>query len=76
MGHYEIIIFNVVISLQQLLGLDDVLSQLKRRVWTPLAVPPRLLLELGIQPVRGVLLYGRPGCGKVSTSIHTSYLFL
>lgn len=45
-------------------GLDDVLSQVKRRVWTPLAAPPQLLNELGIQPVRGLLLYGRPGCGK------------
>jgi ATP-dependent 26S proteasome regulatory subunit len=43
-------------------GLDDVLSQVKRRVWTPLAAPPKLLKELGISPVRGLLLYGRPGC--------------
>lgn len=45
-------------------GLDDVLAQVKRRVWTPLAAPPRLLQELGIHPVRGLLLYGKPGCGK------------
>ena len=45
-------------------GLDDVLSQIKRRVWIPLAAPPTLLSELGIQPVRGLLLYGNPGCGK------------
>lgn len=45
-------------------GLDDVLAQVKRRIWTPLASPPRLLRELGITPVRGLLLYGRPGCGK------------
>jgi len=45
-------------------GLDDVLSQVKRRVWVPLAAPPQLLEELGINPVRGLLLYGRPGCGK------------
>lgn len=31
-------------------GLDDVLSQFKRRVWTPLAAPPQLLQELGIHP--------------------------
>ena len=36
-------------------GLDDVLSQIKRRVWTPLAAPPSLLKELGINPVRGLL---------------------
>ena len=45
-------------------GLDEVLSQVKRRVWTPLAAPPQLLEELGIHPVRGLLLYGKPGCGK------------
>lgn len=45
-------------------GLDDVLSQIKRRVWVPLAAPPTLLQELGIHPVRGLLLYGLPGCGK------------
>jgi hypothetical protein len=45
-------------------GLDDVLSQIQRRVWTPLAAPPALLMQLGIQPVRGLLLYGHPGCGK------------
>ncbi|KAL7526492.1 hypothetical protein ACHAWF_001791 [Thalassiosira exigua] len=45
-------------------GLDDVLSQIQRRVWIPLAAPPGLLEELGIRPVRGLLLYGAPGCGK------------
>ena len=45
-------------------GLDEVLAQVKRRVWTPLAAPPQLLKELGIHPVRGLLLYGKPGCGK------------
>jgi len=45
-------------------GLDDVLAEVKRRIWTPLAAPPQLLRELGIHPVRGLLLYGRPGCGK------------
>jgi len=45
-------------------GLDDVLAQIQRRVWIPLAAPPSLLAELGIQPVRGLLLYGQPGCGK------------
>lgn len=39
-------------------GLDDVLAQIQRRVWIPLAAPPTLLAELGIQPVRGLLLYG------------------
>eukprot|EP00592_Proboscia_alata_P010891 CAMPEP_0194364392 /NCGR_PEP_ID=MMETSP0174-20130528/12321_1 /TAXON_ID=216777 /ORGANISM="Proboscia alata, Strain PI-D3" /LENGTH=145 /DNA_ID=CAMNT_0039138407 /DNA_START=36 /DNA_END=471 /DNA_ORIENTATION=- len=45
-------------------GLDPILSQIKRRIWTPLAAPPHLLAELGISPSRGLLLYGDPGCGK------------
>ena len=45
-------------------GLEDVLKQVKRRIWIPLAAPPSLLKELGINPVRGLLLYGQPGCGK------------
>lgn len=45
-------------------GLDDVLAQVRRRIWVPLAAPPSLLNELGINPVRGLLLYGLPGCGK------------
>jgi hypothetical protein len=42
-------------------GLDGVLAEVKRRVWIPLAAPPRLLKELGISPIRGLLLYGKPG---------------
>lgn len=45
-------------------GLDDVLAQVRRRVWIPLAAPPQVLTELGIHPIRGLLLYGKPGCGK------------
>jgi len=45
-------------------GLDEVLGEIKRRIWVPLAAPPALLNELGISPVRGLLLYGKPGCGK------------
>jgi len=45
-------------------GLDEILLEIKRRVWIPLAAPPSLLQELGIQPVRGLLLFGQPGTGK------------
>eukprot|EP00536_Pseudo-nitzschia_multiseries_P004271 jgi/Psemu1/295521/fgenesh1_pm.70_\ len=45
-------------------GLDDVIDEIKRRVWTPLAAPPSVMDELGITPVRGVMLYGSSGCGK------------
>ena len=37
-------------------GLDDVLARIRRRVWVPLAAPPGLLRDLGIAPVRGLLL--------------------
>jgi hypothetical protein len=50
-------------------GLDDVLSQIQRRVWIPLAAPPSLLRELGIQPVRGLLLYGSPGASVLISCI-------
>jgi len=45
-------------------GLDHVLEEIKTRIWTPLAAPPKLLADLGIKPTRGLLLYGGPGCGK------------
>ena len=45
-------------------GLDDVIAEIKRRVWTPLAAPPSVMAELGITPVRGLMLYGKSGCGK------------
>ena len=40
------------------------LAELDTRVRLPLAAPPRLLAELGVAPVRGIILYGPPGCGK------------
>lgn len=45
-------------------GLDDVLATLETRVRLPLAAPPSLLAELGVQPIRGVIFHGPPGCGK------------
>ena len=50
-------------------GLDDVLLQIKRRIWVPLAAPPSLLNELGINPVRGLLLYGMPGIQNSSVML-------
>jgi len=53
-------------------GMDEVIATIKERVWIPLAAPPQLLDDLGIQPVRGLLLYGPPGCGKSLLAKHLS----
>jgi len=45
-------------------GLDAPLESIRRRVWVPLCAPPTLLEELGAERVKGLLLYGPPGCGK------------
>ncbi|CAM9617192.1 unnamed protein product, partial [Ectocarpus sp. 4 AP-2014] len=45
-------------------GLDEELEEIRRRVCVPLAAPADLLEDLGISPVRGLLLHGPPGCGK------------
>ncbi|GMI02769.1 hypothetical protein TrLO_g5678 [Triparma laevis f. longispina] len=47
-------------------GVDDILKEIKRRVWIPLSTPPELLEQLGVTPVRGLLLHGPPGCGKTA----------
>lgn len=45
-------------------GLDLALEEIRRRVWTPLCAPRSVLDELGAERVKGLLLYGPPGCGK------------
>ena len=42
----------------------NALEEIRRRVWTPLCAPTALLDELGAERLKGVLLYGPPGCGK------------
>jgi ribosome biogenesis ATPase len=44
-------------------GLEDVLKQIRQLVEYPL-VRPELYRHLGVDPPRGVLLRGPPGCGK------------
>ncbi len=44
-------------------GLEDVKQQLKEAVEWPLKNPDHFK-EMGIEPPRGILLYGPPGCGK------------
>jgi len=45
-------------------GLDGPLSTIVRRALASRLYPPALTRELGLGPVRGMLLYGPPGCGK------------
>jgi proteasome regulatory subunit len=44
-------------------GLDEQIRELREVVELPLK-NPELFRELGIEPPKGVLLYGPPGCGK------------
>jgi len=50
------------ISLENLGGVENVIKELKD-IALPM-VHPELCIKLGIQPPRGVLLHGPPGCGK------------
>ena len=45
-------------------GLDEQIAILYRRVFASRRMPPKMVKELEIQHVRGILLYGPPGCGK------------
>ncbi len=44
-------------------GLEDVKNELREMIEFPVA-HPEYFEELGIQPPKGALLYGPPGCGK------------
>jgi proteasome regulatory subunit len=44
-------------------GLDEQIRELREVIELPLK-HPELFTELGIEPPKGVLLYGPPGCGK------------
>ncbi|XP_063901710.1 vesicle-fusing ATPase-like isoform X2 [Zophobas morio] len=45
-------------------GLDKEFRTIFRRAFASRVFPPDLVAQLGIQHVRGILLYGPPGCGK------------
>ncbi|KAF7458013.1 putative N-ethylmaleimide-sensitive fusion protein [Cryptosporidium felis] len=45
-------------------GLDDEFSVIFRRAFASRVIPPKLLKELGIQHVKGLILHGPPGTGK------------
>ena len=52
-------------SLKSLGGLDDVFAELMEVVGMPV-LHPEIYTSTGIQPPRGVLLHGPPGCGKTT----------
>ena len=45
-------------------GLDDQFKEIFRRAFASRLVPPEILKRMGQNHVRGMLLYGPPGCGK------------
>ena len=45
-------------------GLDGQMAEIVRRALASRLYPPAITRELGLSPVRGMLLYGPPGCGK------------
>ncbi|PWW74049.1 AAA-domain-containing protein, partial [Tuber magnatum] len=51
------------ISLMDIGGIEDVIEDLLQLIAMPL-VHPETYLHTGVQPPRGVLLHGPPGCGK------------
>ncbi|KAJ6103150.1 AAA domain-containing protein [Penicillium sp. IBT 16267x] len=51
------------VSLADLGGLDDVVEQLGDMVILPMT-RPQVYISSNVQPPRGVLLHGPPGCGK------------
>ena len=51
------------ISLESLGGVDNVIEELNELVAMPMLYP-ETYIRTGIQPPRGVLLHGPPGCGK------------
>ncbi|KAG0637363.1 P-loop containing nucleoside triphosphate hydrolase protein [Tuber brumale] len=51
------------ISLKDIGGLEDVVNDLLELIAMPLT-HPEVYLHTGVQPPRGVLLHGPPGCGK------------
>lgn len=51
------------VTYEEIGGLRDVISRLREMVELPLR-HPELFQRLGIEPPKGILLYGPPGCGK------------
>ena len=45
-------------------GLDNEFSEIFRRAFASRVYPPDVVANMGLNHVRGLLLYGPPGCGK------------
>lgn len=52
-------------KLSKLGGLDKITTQLMELIGLPI-LHPEIYLSTGVEPPRGVLLYGPPGCGKTT----------
>lgn len=52
-------------NLSALGGMDDVIAQLMELIGLPI-LHPEIYASTGVEPPRGVLLHGPPGCGKTS----------
>ena len=55
------------VSLEDLGGADEVIKELTDLIVLPL-LQPEIYIKSKIQPPRGVLLHGPPGCGKTMTA--------
>lgn len=51
------------VSYSEIGGLDEQIRELRELVELPL-LKPEVFEKVGIEPLKGVLLYGPPGCGK------------
>lgn len=45
-------------------GLDSEFSTIFRRAFASRVIPPDIVEKMGTNHIRGMLLYGPPGCGK------------
>ena len=67
------------LTFDQIGGLDSKIQELKEAIELPL-LNPDLFKEIGIDPPRGVLLYGPPGAGKTllakAVAHHTNAAFI
>ncbi|CAN3356715.1 ribosome biogenesis ATPase Rix7p [Diutina catenulata] len=55
------------VTLSSLGGMDEITTELMEVIGLPI-LHPEIYLSTGVQPPRGVLLYGPPGCGKTTVA--------